>query len=78
MSTVNDRDQPIRSAITVAGIVGHPANNARIWGSTASTIEPAAARSYFGGAVDANARFTVFRAMPNLRAIAEIDTPSAR
>lgn len=40
LSTVNDRVQPIRSAITVAGIDGHCASNCRICGSTASTIEP--------------------------------------
>jgi hypothetical protein len=44
LSTVNDRVQPIRSAITVVGIVGHCANNCRICGSTASTIDPLAGR----------------------------------
>ncbi|BCJ68016.1 hypothetical protein GCM10009779_17240 [Polymorphospora rubra] len=39
-STVNDRVQPIRSAITVAGIVGHSRNNTLIRGSTVPTIEP--------------------------------------
>jgi hypothetical protein len=44
-STRIERDQPIRSAITVAGIMGYTANSSRIRGSTASTIEPAGARS---------------------------------
>ena len=43
-----DRSQPIRSAITVAGIVGHAANNSRIRGSTASTIDPTGPREYLG------------------------------
>ena len=45
LSTVSPRVQPIRSAITVAGIVGHAASNSRIRGSTSSTIDPARARS---------------------------------
>jgi hypothetical protein len=44
LSTVIDLVRPIRSAITVAGIVGHCANSRRICGSTASTIEPLAGR----------------------------------
>jgi hypothetical protein len=44
LSTVNDLVQPIRSAITVAGIVGHSASNERIRPSTASTAEPRGAR----------------------------------
>jgi hypothetical protein len=42
-STVIDRPQPIRSAITVAGIVAHNASCSRIAGSAASAIDP------FGG-----------------------------
>ena len=42
---VNDCVQPIRSAITVAGIRGNSASNARICGSTASTTDPRGARS---------------------------------
>lgn len=53
LSTVNDRCQPIRSAITVAGIDGVSASNTRICGSTASTIEPFAARRYDGGSAAA-------------------------
>lgn len=37
-------DQPIRSAVTVAGIVGNAFNNSRIRGSTSSTTDPAAVR----------------------------------
>jgi hypothetical protein len=36
--------QPMRSAITVAGIVGVSFNNLQISGSTASTKEPLALR----------------------------------
>jgi hypothetical protein len=39
-STRIERVHPIRSAITVAGIVGYAANSSRIRGSTASTIDP--------------------------------------
>jgi hypothetical protein len=38
-STRIEYDQPIRSAITVAGIVGVACNNSRIRGSTASTTD---------------------------------------
>lgn len=41
--TVMSRSQPIRSAITVAGIVGVCFNSSRICGSTTSTADP------FGG-----------------------------
>jgi hypothetical protein len=47
-------------------------------GSTASTIEPAGLRSYFGGASDPNAARTVFLETSNTRAISEIDIRSAR
>lgn len=40
---------PTRSAITVAGMSGNCPSNTRIAGSNASTLEPAARRSYFGG-----------------------------
>jgi hypothetical protein len=42
---VNECVQPTRSAITVAGIVGHSASSARICGSTPSTSDPFPARS---------------------------------
>jgi hypothetical protein len=71
-------EQPIRSAITVAGIRGKAANNSRIRGSASSASEPAAARWYFGGPLEANAAFTVFREIPNTRAISEIDNCSDR
>ena len=41
--------QPIRSAITVAGIVGYAASSSRIRGSAPSVTDPFAGRSYFGG-----------------------------
>jgi hypothetical protein len=44
LSTVNERVQPIRSAITVAGIIGQAASSSRMRGSTASTIDPRAVR----------------------------------
>ena len=69
-STDADRVHPIRSAITVAGIVGVLDSNARICGSNASTTDPAGARSYFGGPSEDNAARTVFLATPNWRAIA--------
>ena len=70
--------QPIRSAITVAGIVGYAFSNSRMRGSTPSTIEPAGLRSYFGGASDSNAAYTVFRETPSTRAICETGNFSAR
>src|SRR5437879_4653658 len=48
-STRIDRVQPIRSAITVAGILGYTRSNSRICGSTTSTTEPLPARTYLGG-----------------------------
>ncbi|KXO91673.1 hypothetical protein AXK61_24050 [Tsukamurella pseudospumae] len=65
---VNEYGQPIRCAITVAGIVGHCDSNTRICGSNASTTEPTRALLYFGGRSDANAARTVFLAMPSCRA----------
>ncbi len=65
-STNAERVHPIRSAITVAGIVGVFDNNARICGSNTSTTDPARARSYFGGPSEANAARTVFLATPQL------------
>jgi hypothetical protein len=70
--------QPIRSPITVAGIVGYAANSSRIRDSNSSATEPAGCRWYRGGASLANARFTVFLEIPNTRATSEIDNPSAR
>jgi hypothetical protein len=64
--------------ITVDGISGNSASNARICGSTASTIEPFAGRSYRGGWCELSARRTVFRAIPNRLAMARIAIPSAR
>jgi hypothetical protein len=77
-STVRPRSQPIRSAITVAGIVGYDASSSRIRGSTASTIDPARFRSYFGGPSLAIAARTVFLEIPSTRAIALTGICSAR
>ena len=68
----------IRSAITVAGIVGHACSNSRIRGSTASTTDPVAAARYAGGPSAANAFFTVFFEHPITRAITLIGIRSAR
>ena len=78
MSTVSPLSQPIRSAITVAGIVGYAFSSSRIRGSAASTIDPAGLRSYFGGRSLAIAARTVFREIPIIRAIALTGTCSAR
>jgi hypothetical protein len=72
------RCQPIRSAITDAGIVGVSRKSSQICTSTASTAEPFSGRSYFGGRSCARARFTVFFEMPRCRAIALIGICSAR
>jgi hypothetical protein len=64
LSTVIARVQPIRSAITVAGIRASSWSCSRICGSTASTIDPAGLRSYFGAASDAIAVRTVFLETP--------------
>src|SRR4051812_9713644 len=72
------RVQPIRSAITVAGIRASSVSCSRIFASTASTIDPAGLRSYFGAVADAIAARTVFLETPNFLAIALIGNPSAR
>jgi hypothetical protein len=56
----------------------HDPSNNRICGSTPSTIEARAARSYFGGPADANARRIALRDDPVHRTIALIGNPSAR
>ena len=68
----------IRSAMTVAGILGQACNNSRIRGSTASTTDAVLWRRYAGGALAANAVFTVFFEHPNTRAITLIGIRSAR
>lgn len=70
--------QPIRSAITVAGIVGVSRSSSRICTSTASTAESLADCRYYGGRSFAKARLTVFFEMPRCRAIARIGICSAR
>jgi hypothetical protein len=66
----------IRSATTVAGIVGHARSSSRIRGSTSSTTEPRGTRSYRGGPSLRNAAFTVFFEHPIARAITLIGIPS--
>jgi hypothetical protein len=78
LSVRTEYGHPIRSAITVAGIDGTAASSSRIRGSNPSATDPPVARTYFGGLSLASAAFTVFRAIPNIRAICAIGMPSAR
>jgi hypothetical protein len=71
-STRTDLSHPIRSAITVAGIVGHARRSSRTLGSTASTTDSFRGRSYLGGRSLAIAARTVFLDTPITRAIALI------
>jgi hypothetical protein len=64
-NTVNPGSQPTRSAITVAGIVGVPRNNARIFGSTASTTDPPQWPLIARRKSLTNARLTALRETPN-------------
>ena len=75
---VTDPDQPIRSAITVTGIDGVARSNSRTTGSTGVNPVATAGREYFGGRSEANARSTVTREIPNLRAISLLLKPSLR
>src|SRR3954468_8861685 len=68
----------MRSAITVAGIVGTACSSSRIRGSTSSTTDPRGGRSYFGGPSLRNAAFTVFFETPMTRAITLIGIRSDR
>ena len=77
-STRTECSQPIRSAITVAGIVGYASSSSRIRGSAASVTDPFAGRSYFGGRSLATAARTVFRETPITRAITLTGIFSAR
>ena len=71
-------DQPTRSAITVAGISGNSASNARTRSSNGvNDVASTGGRSYFGGSLDATARATVLREIPNRSAIRAFGTPSA-
>lgn len=53
-------------------------SSSRIYGPTASTIEPFGARRYFGGASSAIALRTVFLEAPNFRVIAHTSICPAR
>lgn len=70
--------QPIRCAITVTGIDGVTHNNSRTRGSTGVNAVATCGREYSGGRSDANARSTVTRKIPNLRAISLLLNPSQR
>src|SRR4029453_3697964 len=70
--------QAIRSAITVAGIVGQACSNSRIRGSTGSTNKLRACPRSAGGSSAAIAFFTVFFEHPTTRAITLIGIRSAR
>jgi hypothetical protein len=78
LNTVSPRDQPILSAITVAGILGYAPSSSRIRGSTSSTIDPAGCRTYRGGRSEASAALTVLREQPITPAIVLIGILSAR
>lgn len=67
---VNPRSRPIRSAITVTGIVGACFSSSRTAGSTVSTAEPFNGRRYFGGWSEDSARDTVPREILGCRATA--------
>jgi len=67
---------PIRSATTVAGIVGHAWSNSRIRGSTSSADDPPRVRSCLGGPTLRSAAFTVFFEQPIVRAITLIGITS--
>jgi hypothetical protein len=74
---VIEPDHSTRSAITVAGISGCSANNARTRASNGANDVTAGNRSYFGGDIDATAFTTVVREIPNRSAICFFGTPSA-
>ena len=71
-------ENPIRSAITVTGIPGVERNNSRTNGSTGVNDVATAGREYRGGRSEANARSTVTRETPSLRAISRLLNPSRR
>jgi len=64
----------MRSAITVAGIVGCRESSARILGSTVLIADSTDGRRYFGGPSLVKVLVTVSRAMPSLVAMARLDS----
>ena len=74
---VSECAQPIRAAMTVVGIRGNSAGTARTCASTPSAGVGCGARTYFGDRSDVSAARTMFREIPNRRAISLTDTPSA-
>jgi hypothetical protein len=69
---------PIRSAITMAGIVGNACSSSRIRGSTSSTSDHRSARSHRGAPSPRSAALTVFLDTPITRAITLIGIRSDR
>jgi hypothetical protein len=81
MSTeVGDLDAALAALyqLPLEQFVGHAASSSRILGSTASTIDPPAGRSYRGGPSAPSARFTVFLEHPITLAICLIGICSPR
>ena len=72
------RAHPMRSATTVAGIVGQSFSSARIRSSKASTADVCRGRRYEGGSPDLTATRTVLRATPTRFAIVLMPKPSAK
>jgi hypothetical protein len=68
----------MRSATTVAGIVGQSFSSARIRSSKASTADVCRGRRYEGGSPDLTATRTVLRATPTRFAIVLMPKPSAK
>src|SRR4029450_2031951 len=68
----------IRSAGTVAGIVGNARRDSRRRGSYPSANEPVALRRYLGGPSPVNAALTVFLETPITRALPGIGIRAAR
>jgi len=73
-SQLIDPPHPMRSAITVAGIVGCCASSALILGSTALIADSTDGRRYFGVPSLVRALVTVSRAIPSLVAMARFDS----
>lgn len=72
------RSQPMRSAMTVAGIVGVVRSSARTRSSTASATYGTGRRSWRGGDGERSAARTVLRDRPSSKAMALMALPSER
>lgn len=73
---VLDPSQPMRSTITVAGIVGWAASRARTRSSAGVKALATEGREYFGGWSAATVRATVSTARPSFFAMALCESPS--